>query len=73
MHPRRRIDLDEVQWLACAALGLFFLLRFAPVEEPNELPPLRCIHCGGDLRLVMITFVGGMLLLDHGQKFLDSG
>ena len=73
LHPRRKLDLDEIRWLACVALGLFFLLRFAPRQQPNELPPLRCVHCGGDLRLVMITFVGGLLLLDHRQPFLDSG
>ncbi|GAB5441378.1 MAG: transposase [Fuerstiella sp.] len=72
LHPRRKLDLDEIRWLACVTLGLFFLLRFAPRQQPNELPPLRCVHCGGDLRLVMITFVGG-LLLNHRQPFLDSG
>ena len=72
-HPRRKIDLEEVRWLACVALGLFFLLRFAPVEQADELPPLACFHCGGELKLVGVTFVNCALLVTHRQSFLDSG
>jgi hypothetical protein len=72
-HPRRKIDLDEVRWLACAAMGLFFLLRFAPVERPEELPPLTCVHCGGEMKLVSVTFVNSALLVNYCLSFFDSG
>ena len=72
-HPRRKIDVEEVRWLACAATGLFFLLRFAPQEQTRPLPALRCEHCGGDMDLVMIILADGRVLWNHGRPFLDSG
>lgn len=72
-HPRRTIDREEVRWLACAALGLFFLLRFAPREPSPDLPPLTCAHCGGELKLVSVTFVNCAVLVNYCRPFLDSG
>lgn len=72
-HPRRKIDVEEIRWLACVAMGLFFLLRFAAVERAEALPPLACFHCGGELKLVGVTFRNCVLLVTHCQRFLDSG
>lgn len=73
LHARRKIDVDEIRWLACVALGMFFLLRFADTEQPNQLPPLKCGHCGGDMLLIGLRFVNSVVLVDHCQQFLDSG
>lgn len=73
LHPRRKIDLDEIRWLACVALGLFFLLRFPATVPSNELPPLKCGHCGGDMLLIGLRFVNSVVFVDHCQQFLDSG
>lgn len=72
-HPRRKIDVEEIRWLACAATGLFFLLRFATKERAEPLPALRCGHCGGDLKLVMIILADGRVLWNHRLPFQDSG
>jgi hypothetical protein len=72
-HPRRKVDVEEIRWLACVALGLFFLLRFAPREQAEPLPALRCGHCGGELQLMMIILADGRVLWNHRQPFLDSG
>ena len=72
-HPRRKIDVEEIRWLACVATGLFFLLRFMPRERPESLPALRCEHCGGELKLVKIVLYNGRVLWSHRQPFLDSG
>ena len=72
-HPRRKIDIEEIRWLACTALGLFFLLRFAPREQAGALPPLACGHCGGDLKRVMILTADGHLLWNHRRPYLDTG
>lgn len=72
-HPRRKIDHDEIRWLACVEMGLFFLLRFLPSEQPEQLPPLECYHCGGELKLVSVTFFNCAFLVTHCQSFLDSG
>jgi hypothetical protein len=72
-NPRRKIDVEEVRWLACVVMGLFFLLRFAPVEQAEELPPLKCFHCGGELKRVGVRFFNCALLVTYSQSFLDSG
>ena len=73
LNPRRKIDIEEVRWLACAALGLFFLLRLTPREEPIELEPLTCHHCGDELKLSRVTFFNCRLMVDYCQAFFDSG
>jgi hypothetical protein len=73
LHPRRTIDIEEIRWLACVALGLFFLLRFTPREQPAKLPPLECRHCGGELKLVGVTFLSSVFQVTYCQQFLDSG
>ena len=71
--PRHRPPRRRGRWLACVAMGLFFLLRFVPRERPEPLPALRCEHCGGELKLVKIVLYNGRVLWSHRQPFLDSG
>ena len=73
LNSRRWIDIEEVRWLVCAALGLFFLLRFVPREKPIKLEQLKCHHCGGELKLSRVTFFNCRLLVEYCQSFFDSG
>lgn len=74
MSPNSRIDLEEVRWLACSALGLWFLLWIARrrIETP-ELPPLRCRECGGRMKIIRITRINCRALVNHCVAYLDSG
>lgn len=75
LSPNSRIRLEEVRWLACLALGIFFTLRYgtSEVEEPTWESEMTCSACGGDLRLRFVLSRSGTVLADHRQQFLDSG
>ena len=64
MNSSNRTDRDEVRWLACAAMGLLFLLWIGRPAEPPQLPPALCIKCGGSLRMIQITYVNCRVLVD---------
>jgi len=72
-HARRKLDPEEIRWLACAAVGLFFLLRFAASEQSEPLPPLTCPQCGGEMQLVGVTWFNCSLLVNSCRSFYDSG
>ena len=73
MNSSSRIDLDEVRWLVCAALGLFFLLWLGRQVEPPKVPPLCCRRCGASMTIVRITFVNCRVLVDYCLEYQDSG
>ncbi len=75
LSPNSRIKLEEVRWLACLALEIFFTLRYGTDEadEPTFDRAMTCSACGGDLRLRFILNSSGTVLVDHRQRFLDSG
>ena len=73
LNPRRKVDLEEIRWLACVELGLFFLLRFTRGVEKREEKALTCFHCGGKLTIRRVTFVNCRFLVDACRPYLDSG
>lgn len=75
MTANSRIKREEVRWLASFALGLFFTLRYglAVRGEQTCRPAMKCSECGGNLRLWIVVDGSGNVLVDHRQRFLDSG
>lgn len=75
MTANSRINMEDVQWLASCALQLFFVIRYglAVSSQRTVRPPLTCVHCGGELRLMYVVSASGAVLADHRQRFLDSG
>lgn len=69
------VRIEEVRWLASCALRLFFVIRYGAITpaEPDTRPPLRCARCGGELLLVLVMDATGRVLVNHRQRFLDSG
>ena len=74
MSPNSRIDLDEVRWLACLALGLMFVLAIRrPESDALPAEPTRCRRCGGEMRILGIVFDNCRTLVEHSLPYLDSG
>jgi hypothetical protein len=73
MNSSSRLDVEEVRWLASAALGLWFRLWVAQQEQRLQLPPLRCHECGGPMRVIRVTRIRCLSLVNHALAYLDSG
>lgn len=75
MSSNSRVSIDEVKWLIWLFLGWTFWLAsgHAPQEEPLPKPTVRCAECGGEMRVVAITFDPIGVLSEHGLSYLDSG
>ena len=73
MHSASRVDLDDVRWLACAAMGLLFLLWLGRSDTAPDLPPLQCRRCDGAMKQVRVTFVPCKVLVDYCLAYQDSG
>ena len=58
MSSNSKVSLDEVKWLVWLFLGWTFWLAsgHAPQRQPVPKPHLRCAECGGEMRVVDITF-----------------
>jgi hypothetical protein len=74
MSPNSRIDIEQVRWLACLYLGLTFILAMLqPKLERAATKPMRCLHCGGKMRLIGVRYEDSRALVEHSLSFLDSG
>lgn len=75
MSSNSKVRLDEVKWLVWLFLGWTFWLAsgHAPQQPKAERPVLRCAECGGEMRVVDITFEPGGALSDHALAYFDSG
>ena len=75
MSSNSKVRLDEVKWLVWLFLGWTFWLAsgHAPQQPTAERPVLRCAECGGEMRVVDITFEPGGALSDHALAYFDSG
>ncbi|MCM2374620.1 IS91 family transposase [Aporhodopirellula aestuarii] len=74
MSPNSKIKLDEVRWLAWLFLGWTFWLAsgHAPQERPLTAT-LRCSDCGGELRVVEVTYDPIVCDDDRALGYFDSG
>lgn len=75
MTANSRISIEEVQWLASCQLRLFFIIRDGARDDSNgdSRAPMHCSFCGGELRLLLVTDGSGRVLVNHRQRYLDSG
>jgi hypothetical protein len=75
MSANCRVSLDEVKWLVWLFLGWTFWLAsgHVPQRPPRCKPTVRCAACGGEMRLVGITFEPIGVLSEHALTYLDSG
>jgi hypothetical protein len=75
MSANSKIRLDEVRWLIWLYLGWTYWLAsgHAPQSEPITKPKVRCAECGGQMRVVDITFEPTAVLSEHALAYLDSG
>ena len=74
MSSNSKIELDEVKWLVWLFLGWTFWLAsgHAPQEKPLTTP-LRCSDCGGELRVVEVTYDPIVCDDDRALGYFDSG
>ena len=75
-HPNSKVDFEEVQWLACLAVGLsIFLAHKANQTAADKFQPhnRKCERCGGAMRIVRVVNVDCDRLFDHPLPYLDSG
>lgn len=74
MSSNSRVGLDEVKWLVWLFLGWTYWLASGHV--PRETPltaPLRCAKCGGEMRVVAVTYEATFSLSDLALAYFDSG
>lgn len=77
MSPKSKVSLLEVKWLVWLFLGWTFWLGsgYAP-QEPPLTKPLRCAACGGEMRVVEVTYeslASRGIMPDHSLAYYDSG
>lgn len=74
MSANSKTRLDEVKWLVWLSLGWTFWLAsgHAPQEKPLTAP-LRCSDCGGELRVVDVTYDPITCSDDRALGYFDSG
>ncbi|GAA4465629.1 IS91 family transposase [Novipirellula rosea] len=74
MSPNSKIKLDQVRWLVWLFLGWTFWLAsgHAPQEKPLT-QPLRCSDCGGQLRVVEVTYDPIECSDTRSLAYFDSG
>ncbi len=74
MSSNSGIKLEEVKWLVWLFLGWTFWLGsgYAPQEQPLTAP-LRCAACGGEMRVVEVTYESITVPGDNGLTYFDSG
>lgn len=75
MNASTKMRIDEVRWLVWLYLGWRFCLvgGYAPHEKPVERPPIRCVECGGPMRIVAVLNENCRALVEHSLDYLDSG
>lgn len=75
MSSNSKVSVDEVKWLVWLFLGWTFWLAsgHAPQHKPLRKPQVRCAECGGEMRVVDITFEPSGVLSEHALAYLDSG
>lgn len=76
MSSSSKITLEEVRILAWMMLGWVYWLAsgHAPREKLPAFPVLRCAHCGGEMRVVLVYHQPvPQSLLNHSVAYLDSG
>ena len=77
MSPNSKVGLDEVKWLVWLFLGWTFWLGsgYAPQAKPLT-KPLCCAACGGELRVVEVTYESlhsRGIMPEHSLTYMDSG
>ncbi|TWU19220.1 hypothetical protein Poly21_13910 [Allorhodopirellula heiligendammensis] len=74
MSSGSKVKLDEVRWLVWLFLGWTFWLAsgHAPQEKPLSAP-LRCSDCGGELRVVEVTYDPIVCSNERALGYFDSG
>lgn len=75
MSSNSKVGLEEVRWLIWLFLGWTFWLAsgHAPHDGPIARSKVRCAQCGGEMRVVGITFEPTDVLPAHALSYLDSG
>ena len=74
MSSNSGIKLDEVKWLVWLFLGWTYWLASGYAPQPKPLTaPLRCAECGGEMRVVAVTYEATLALSDRALTYFDSG
>lgn len=74
MSPNAKIKLTEVKWLVWLYLGWTFWLASGHSPQDERLSaPLRCAECGGEMRVVDVTYDAVVIPKDNGLTYFDSG
>jgi hypothetical protein len=75
MSSNSRITFDEVKWLVWLFLGWTYWLAsgHAPQEPPYKRSGVRCGECGGEMRVVSVSYAPITVLPEHAPTYLDSG
>lgn len=74
MSPNAKIKLTEVKWLVWLYLGWTFWLASGHSPQDERLrAPLRCAECGGEMRVVNVTYDAVVIPKDNGLTYFDSG
>ncbi|MFT7640861.1 MAG: hypothetical protein ACI9G1_002605, partial [Pirellulaceae bacterium] len=72
--PNAKIKLTEVKWLVWLYLGWTFWLASGHSPQDERLrAPLRCAECGGEMRVVNVTYDAVVIPKDNGLTYFDSG
>lgn len=74
MSPNSKVSLDEVKWLVWLFLGWTFWLAsgYSPQAKPLTAT-LRCGHCGGEMKVIGVSYESIVLPSDAIPAYFDSG
>jgi len=73
MSPNSKIGLDEVKWLVWLSLGWTFWLASGHAPQEKQLTAtLCCAACGGEMKVVAVTYDAIVVDSDHSLTYFDS-
>lgn len=74
MSANSKVKIDEVKWLVWLHLGWTYWLAsgHAPQEKPLTAP-LRCAACGGEMKVIQVTYDPIFVTADQSLTYFDSG
>lgn len=74
MSANSKVKIDEVKWLVWLHLGWTYWLAsgHAPQEQPLTAP-LRCAACGGEMKVIQVTYDPIFVTADQSLTYFDSG
>ncbi len=74
MSANSKVKIDEVKWLVWLHLGWTYWLASGHARQEQPLTaPLLCAACGGEMKVIQVTYDPIFVTADPSLTYFDSG